>query len=194
MKGGRSKSDTKTTKLSVNKKPTKGGGAAAARKSGKAAKDPNKPKRPASAFFVFMEEFREQYKREHPKNKSVAAVSIQLLLEKAPFVAKADKRKVEYEKKMKAYNKEQAEGPKEEEESEKSMSEVNDDDEDDEEGSGEERRGAAPLGFTKNSIGGAVFLSLHDDGSYSKSKVKDDDKFKLQRRQIMNVDIFSSKA
>jgi rhodanese-related sulfurtransferase len=26
------------------------------------------------------EEFREQYKREHPKNKSVAAVSIQLLL------------------------------------------------------------------------------------------------------------------
>jgi hypothetical protein len=99
----------------VTKKPTKGGGgAAAARKSGKAAKDPNKPKRPASAFFVFMyfsysiffllcdhcsqmenklcfflneifiidcrEEFREQYKREHPKNKSVAAVSIQLLL------------------------------------------------------------------------------------------------------------------
>jgi hypothetical protein len=40
-------------RLSVNKKPTKGG-AAAAKKSGKAAKDPNKPKRPASAFFVFM--------------------------------------------------------------------------------------------------------------------------------------------
>lgn len=37
-------------RLSVNKKPAKGGG----RKSGKAAKDPNKPKRPASAFFVFM--------------------------------------------------------------------------------------------------------------------------------------------
>ncbi|KAI5590233.1 hypothetical protein BDE02_05G215700 [Populus trichocarpa] len=146
MKGGRSKSDTKSAKLSVTKKPTKGGGgAAAARKSGKAAKDPNKPKRPASAFFVFMEEFREQYKREHPKNKSVAAVGKAggdkwkslSEAEKAPFVAKADKRKVEYEKKMKAYNKEQAEGPKEEEESEKSMSEVNDDDEDDEEGSGE---------------------------------------------------------
>jgi hypothetical protein len=42
-------------RLSVTKKPTKGGGGgAAARKSGKAAKDPNKPKRPASAFFVFM--------------------------------------------------------------------------------------------------------------------------------------------
>lgn len=36
-------------RLSVNKKPAKAG-----RKSGKAAKDPNKPKRPASAFFVFM--------------------------------------------------------------------------------------------------------------------------------------------
>ncbi|KAJ6931767.1 high mobility group B protein 3-like [Populus alba x Populus x berolinensis] len=132
MKGGRSKSDTKTTKLSVNKKPTKGGGAAAARKSGKAAKDPNKPKRPARRSSE------SSTRGNTPKNKSVAAVSIQLLLENAPFVAKADKRKVEYEKKMKAYNKEQAEGPKEEEESEKSMSEVNDDDEDDEEGSGEE--------------------------------------------------------
>uniref|UniRef100_A0A2K2AMD2 HMG box domain-containing protein n=1 Tax=Populus trichocarpa TaxID=3694 RepID=A0A2K2AMD2_POPTR len=103
MKGGRSKSDTKSAKLSVTKKPTKGGGGgAAARKSGKAAKDPNKPKRPASAFFVFMEEFREQYKREHPKNKSVAAVGKAggdkwkslSEAEKAPFVAKADKRKM----------------------------------------------------------------------------------------------------
>lgn len=50
----------------------------------------------------------------------------------------------------------------------------------------EEERCSTPR-ITKNSIGGAVFLSLHDDGSYSKSKVKDDDKFKLQRRQIMNV-------
>ncbi|GAY49271.1 hypothetical protein CUMW_117920 [Citrus unshiu] len=127
MKGGKSKSDTRNAKLSVNKKPAKAG-----RKSGKAAKDPNKPKRPASAFFVFMEEFREQYKKDHPKNKSVAA-------DKAPYVAKAEKRKVEYEKDMKNYNRRQAEGtkPEEEEESEKSMSEVNDED-DDEEGSGEE--------------------------------------------------------
>ncbi|KAL5054526.1 hypothetical protein RYX36_035208, partial [Vicia faba] len=40
----------------------------------KAAKDPNKPNRPPSAFFVFMDDFREQYKRDHPNNKSVAAV------------------------------------------------------------------------------------------------------------------------
>ncbi|XP_065846977.1 high mobility group B protein 3-like [Euphorbia lathyris] len=143
MKGGKSKADTKSSKLSVNKKPAK-----PVKKTGKAAKDPNKPKRPASAFFVFMEEFRETYKKEHPKNKSVAAVGKAggdkwkslSESEKAPFVAKAEKRKVEYEKKMKAYNKEQSEAPppKEEEESEKSVSEVNDDDEDDEDGSGDE--------------------------------------------------------
>jgi len=36
-------------RLSVTKKPAKGAGRGKA-----AAKDPNKPKRPASAFFVFM--------------------------------------------------------------------------------------------------------------------------------------------
>ncbi|KAF5739296.1 hypothetical protein HS088_TW12G00499 [Tripterygium wilfordii] len=136
MKGGRSKAETKSTKLAVNKKGQAG------KKSGKAAKDPNKPKRPASAFFVFMEDFRETYKKEHPKNKSVAAVGKAggdkwkslSDAEKAPYVAKANKRKDEYEKNMKAYNKRQAEGPKEEEEaeSEKSMSEVHDEDDDDE--------------------------------------------------------------
>ncbi|CAN1127660.1 High mobility group B protein 2 [Linum perenne] len=140
MKGGKSKSDAKNTKLSVTKKPAK-----PTKKAGKAAKDPNKPKRPPSAFFVFMEDFREQFKKEHPKNKSVAAVGKAAGdkwksltdAEKQPYIAKAEKRKVEYEKKMKAYNNGEAEGAKEEEESEKSMSEVNDD-EDDEEESGEE--------------------------------------------------------
>ncbi|XP_039052914.1 high mobility group B protein 3-like [Hibiscus syriacus] len=144
MKGGKSKSDAKSGRLAVNRKST----AKAGKKAGKAAKDPNKPKRPASAFFVFMEEFRVQYKKEHPKNKSVAAVGKAggdkwkslSDAEKVPYIAKAEKRKAEYEKNMKAYNKRQDEGPQEEEEqdaeSEKSMSEVND--EDDEESSGEE--------------------------------------------------------
>ncbi|KAL2895194.1 High mobility group B protein 3 [Bienertia sinuspersici] len=98
MKGGKSKAETRRgdAKLSVKK------GAAA--KKGKPAKDPNKPKRPPSAFFVFMyapvlviflhlphkyllptlkltcfckytrEEFRVTYKQKHPNNKSVAAV------------------------------------------------------------------------------------------------------------------------
>ncbi|XP_024007860.1 high mobility group B protein 3 [Eutrema salsugineum] len=137
MKGGKSKTETRSSKLSVNKKPTKGGKGA--------AKDPNKPKRPASAFFVFMEEFRETYKKEHPNNKSVAAVGKAggqkwkslSDSEKAPYQAKADKRKVEYEKNMNAYNKKQEEGPKEDEESDKSVSEVHDED-DAEDGSDEE--------------------------------------------------------
>ncbi|XP_044474884.1 high mobility group B protein 2-like [Mangifera indica] len=143
MKGGKSKSDAKSSRLAVNKKPIK----AAGKKAGKAAKDPNKPKRPASAFFVFMEEFREQYKKDHPKNKSVAAVGkaggekwkSMSDADKAPYVAKAEKRKSDYEKELKNYNKRQAEAPKaeDEEESEKSMSEVHDEDED-EDGSGEE--------------------------------------------------------
>ncbi|XP_010536479.1 PREDICTED: high mobility group B protein 2-like [Tarenaya hassleriana] len=138
MKGGKSKAETRSSKLSVNKKPTKGG-------RGKGAKDPDKPKRPASAFFVFMEEFREQFKKDHPKNKSVAAVGkaagnkwkSMSEAEKAPYVAKAEKRKQEYEKNMKAYNTKQADATKEEEESDKSVSEVNDEDDGDE-GSEEE--------------------------------------------------------
>ncbi|KAJ0247729.1 High mobility group B protein 2 [Hirschfeldia incana] len=141
MKGGKSKTETRSSKLSVAKKPAKAAGRGKA-----AAKDPNKPKRPASAFFVFMEDFRQTYKKDHPNNKSVAAVGKAggekwkslSDAEKAPFVAKADKRKVEYEKTMKAYNKKLEEGPKEdEEESDKSVSEVNDEDDADD-GSDEE--------------------------------------------------------
>ncbi|CAA3005540.1 Hypothetical predicted protein [Olea europaea subsp. europaea] len=146
MKGGRSKAVVRKTdsKLSVKK------GAAAGKKAapkGKPAKDPNKPKRPASAFFVFMEDFRKQYKEKHPNNKSVAAVGKAggdkwkslSEAEKAPYVAKAEKRKAEYEKTLEDYNKKTVEGAgAEEEESDKSKSEVNDEDDDDEDGSGED--------------------------------------------------------
>ncbi|XP_048128248.1 high mobility group B protein 3-like isoform X2 [Rhodamnia argentea] len=96
-------------------------------------KYPNKPKRPSSAFFIFMEEFRKQYKQKHPHIKSVAAVGKAggdkwkslSDAEKAPYVAKADERKAEYEKDMKAYHKRRAEGTKEgAEESKKSRSEL----------------------------------------------------------------------
>ncbi|KAG9134149.1 hypothetical protein Leryth_004835 [Lithospermum erythrorhizon] len=40
----------------------------------KAKKDPNKPKRPPSAFFVFLEEFRKTFKKENPNVKAVSAV------------------------------------------------------------------------------------------------------------------------
>ncbi|KAK2392757.1 HMG1/2-like protein [Trifolium repens] len=150
MKGGKSKGESKKaeTKLAVNKKgapATKGGRKPA---KGKEPKDPNKPKRPASAFFVFMEEFRKQFNKENPDNRAVSAVGKAAgakwkslsEAEKAPYAAKAEKRKAEYEKAIRAYNKKQAEGPAaaDEEESEKSESEVHDENDDDEDGSDEE--------------------------------------------------------
>ncbi|KAL0368770.1 UNVERIFIED_CONTAM: HMG1/2-like protein [Sesamum calycinum] len=108
MKGGKSKADSRKAdgRLAVKKQ---------SKKEKKAAKDPNKPKRPPSAFFVFMEDFRKQYKEKHPNNKSVAAVG----------KAGGDK--------WKSFSDEAGGG---DDESDKSKSEVND--EDDEEGSGEE--------------------------------------------------------
>ncbi|MFS7936433.1 putative chromatin remodeling & transcriptional activation HMG family [Helianthus anomalus] len=90
-----------------------------------------------------MEEFRKQFKDENPDNKSVAAVGkaggvdwkAMSTSEKAPYVAKAEKRKAEYEKTMVTYNKKQAsDGKDEDDDSDKSKSEVNNtEDSDDEE-------------------------------------------------------------
>ncbi|PIN25027.1 HMG box-containing protein [Handroanthus impetiginosus] len=109
-----------------------------AKKEKKAKKDPNKPKRPPSAFFVFLEEFRKTFKKENPNVKAVSAVGkaggekwkSMSDAEKAPYEAKAAKRKAEYEKLMNAYNKKQESSADEgDEESEKSTSEVHDDEE-----------------------------------------------------------------
>ncbi|KAK4261663.1 hypothetical protein QN277_004627 [Acacia crassicarpa] len=133
----------------VNDNRLKRKGAGVGRKRRRAAKDPNKPKRPPSAFFVFMSEFREQYKKEHPDNKSVTAVGkaggnewrSMSDADKAPYVAQAQKKKAEYEKTIKAYNMRLAAGLNSEEgegESDKSKSEVNDDENDDKEEEEEE--------------------------------------------------------
>ncbi|KAL2474179.1 High mobility group B protein 3 [Forsythia ovata] len=92
------------------------------------------PKRPASAFFVFMEDFRKSYKENFPDNKSVAAVTkaggekwkSMPDSEKAPCVAKAAKRKAEYEIALAEFKKNLGEA-KIPEESEKSSGEVHDD-------------------------------------------------------------------
>ncbi|XAR55390.1 hypothetical protein NMG60_11035446 [Bertholletia excelsa] len=70
------------------------------------------PKRPPSAFFVFMEEFRKTFRENFPDNKSVSAVGkaggerwmAMSESEKAPFVAKAAKKKVDYEKAKEEFN------------------------------------------------------------------------------------------
>ncbi|KAI8015127.1 High mobility group B protein 1 [Camellia lanceoleosa] len=115
------------------------------KKENLAKKDPNKPKRPPSAFFVFLEEFRKTFKRENPHVKAVSAVGkaggekwkSMSAAEKAPYEAKAAKKKSEYEKVIKAYNKKQ-ESMVDDEESEKSKSEINDDDEESEQEDDEE--------------------------------------------------------
>lgn len=109
----------------------------------KAKKDPNKPKRPPSAFFVFLEEFRKTFTADNPTVKAVSVVGkaggekwkALSEAEKAPYVAKAAKRKAEYEKSMQAYNSKQDKPAEEEpaEESDKSKSEINDDDEEESE-------------------------------------------------------------
>ncbi|CAN1303709.1 High mobility group B protein 1 [Linum perenne] len=112
------------------------------RKDKKAKKDPNKPKRPPTAFFVFLEEFRKTFKKENPNANSVSAVGKaggqkwrqMSAAEKAPYEAKAGKKKDEYGKLMNAYNNKQesGDGHGDEEDSDKSKSEVNDDDDDEE--------------------------------------------------------------
>uniref|UniRef100_A0A0V0HE47 Putative high mobility group B protein 1-like n=1 Tax=Solanum chacoense TaxID=4108 RepID=A0A0V0HE47_SOLCH len=117
-------------------------------KDKKAKKDPNKPKRPPSAFFVFLEEFRKTFKKENPNVKAVSAVGKAggekwkslSAAEKAPYEAKAAKRKAEYGKLMNAYNNKQAESSDDEDEEEKekrSKPEVHDEDVEDS-GQGEE--------------------------------------------------------
>lgn len=115
-------------------------------KDKKAKKDPNKPKRPPSAFFVFLEEFRKTFKKENPNVKAVSAVGKAggekwkslSAAEKSPYEAKAAKRKAEYGKLMNAYNNKQVESSddedeeeKEEEKEKRSKPEVHDEDAED---------------------------------------------------------------
>lgn len=118
-----------------------------AKREKKAKKDPNKPKRPPSAFFVFLEEFRKTFKKENPNVTAVSAVGkaagekwkSMSPAEKAPYESKAGKLKTEYGKQMNAYNKKQ-ESNDGDEASDKSKSEVNDEDE----ASGEEEHQPEP--------------------------------------------------
>ncbi|KAE8075719.1 hypothetical protein FH972_014412 [Carpinus fangiana] len=74
-------------------------------------KDPDAPKRPSSAFFIFMEDFRKSFKENNPDQKSCSAVGkaggekwkSMTDAEKAPYAEKGAKRKVEYEKVVQAY-------------------------------------------------------------------------------------------
>ncbi|WMV14997.1 hypothetical protein MTR67_008382 [Solanum verrucosum] len=95
-------------------------------------RNPNKPKKPAGAFFIFMEDFRKQFKEENPKNKSKVPIHIaggekwkQLSdAEKAPCMAETRKWLADYHKKKDAYKKRVAAEDSDEEESYKSLFKV----------------------------------------------------------------------
>ncbi|KAI4997469.1 hypothetical protein ZWY2020_052811 [Hordeum vulgare] len=55
---------------------------ALAAKKRKPEKDPNHPKRPASAFFVFMDTFRKEYKEKNPEVKKVSVAELKERLSK----------------------------------------------------------------------------------------------------------------
>ncbi|KAK7929782.1 hypothetical protein WMY93_006177 [Mugilogobius chulae] len=79
-------------------------------KKGKKKKDPNAPKRPPSAFFVFCSDHRSRIKEENPgisigdiAKKLGELWSTQSAKDKAPYEAKAAKLKEKYEKDVAAY-------------------------------------------------------------------------------------------
>ncbi|KAL6634901.1 hypothetical protein ACP70R_027572 [Stipagrostis hirtigluma subsp. patula] len=130
----------------------KAAGGAGKRKKAAAS---GKPKRPPSAFFVFMSEFRQEYNAQHPNNKSVANVSkaagekwrSMSEEEKAPYQEKAGQKKQDYETSKANFNKKEKAGQKKQdyetsskkakddegEGSDKSKSEVDDDDDEENE-------------------------------------------------------------
>ncbi|XP_068640700.1 high mobility group B protein 7 [Aristolochia californica] len=81
-------------------------------KKEKKVKDPNKPKRPPTAFFVFLDDFRRQYKETNPDSKNVSAVAkgggekwkSMSEEEKKPYLDKAAELKAEYAKALENSN------------------------------------------------------------------------------------------
>lgn len=78
---------------------------------GKKVKDPNMPKRPATAFFVFLDDFRKSFKEANPDSKDVKRVGKEAGEkwksmtdeEKKPYLDKVAELKAEYEKAMESY-------------------------------------------------------------------------------------------
>ncbi|XP_059633300.1 high mobility group B protein 7 [Cornus florida] len=95
----------KSKAISTGSKPT-------TEKKGKKAKDPNKPKRPPTAFFVFMEEFRKTFKEANPDCKKVSTVAKEggekwkslTVEEKKVYQDRAAELKAEYEKVLESHN------------------------------------------------------------------------------------------
>ncbi|XP_020210263.1 high mobility group B protein 7 [Cajanus cajan] len=78
---------------------------------GKKVKDPNMPKRPPTAFFAFLDDFRKSFKEANPDSKDVKRVGKEAGEkwksmtdeEKKPYLDKVAELKAEYEKAMESY-------------------------------------------------------------------------------------------
>ncbi|XVE49689.1 hypothetical protein DITRI_Ditri01bG0101400 [Diplodiscus trichospermus] len=96
----------------------------------KKVKDPNAPKRPPTAFFLFMDDFRKLYKEANPDAKGVTGVAKEggekwksmSEEEKKPYVDKAAELKAEYEKALEEAKNADNENDEAEEGSEKETS------------------------------------------------------------------------
>ncbi|CAJ2631001.1 high mobility group B protein 7-like [Trifolium pratense] len=94
---------------------------------GKKVKDPNVPKRPPTAFFVFMDDFRKEFKEANPDSKDVKRVGKEAGEkwrsltdeEKKPYLDRVIELKAEYEKAMEIYNATKKEDQDQEEGSDK---------------------------------------------------------------------------
>ncbi|KAF3957903.1 hypothetical protein CMV_017130 [Castanea mollissima] len=104
---------TTTTTTTDRKKSSSTEPKAKKAKTDKKSKDPNAPKRPQTAFFLFMDDFRKTYKEENPDSKGGKEVAKEggekwksmTDEEKKPYVDKAAELKAEYGKaKLEANN------------------------------------------------------------------------------------------
>ncbi|XP_043695201.1 high mobility group B protein 7-like [Telopea speciosissima] len=92
-------------------------------KSEKKVKDPNVPKRPPTAFFLFMDDFRKSYKEENPDGKDVKVVAKEggqkwksmTDEEKKPYTDRARELKEEYDKAMETFKEQVDQGSEKEE-------------------------------------------------------------------------------
>ncbi|KAI3862434.1 hypothetical protein MKX03_019168 [Papaver bracteatum] len=106
-------------------------------------KDPNAPKRPPTAFFAFMEDFRKEFKEANPDNKSVSVVAKEggqkwksmSDEEKKPYVEKCAELKAEFQKAMENYNAENADGEPQQEPENEQEDEIEQEEEEKEQGS-----------------------------------------------------------
>ncbi|XP_042501079.1 high mobility group B protein 7-like [Macadamia integrifolia] len=93
-------------------------------KPGKKVKDPNAPKRPPTAFFLFMDDFRKSYKEENPDGKDVKVVAKEggakwqsmTEEEKKPYLDKVQELKEEYEKALETYKEQEKQDDADEQE------------------------------------------------------------------------------